>query len=220
MVGLAPLGPPYYYSYLPVSSYGYRRRSRQSPAASRQFAERMEVPARHFLPVDRHFRHPQAEALGQEEEFQVEEIACLLHRREQAAAGSGAEELEAALRVQRRDPQQPAGGQRKEPSRQCPIPGPPAPDGGVSQQPRADGHFGAQGDRRRQAGVLRDRRGAVGIGKQQLLPAAANIPVRTAEPLPWFSACRNRQSCGHWPAMPWMTVAVSSRLPSSTTITS
>ena len=41
----------------------------------RQFAQRMEVPARHLLPADRHFHHAQAEPLGQHEKLQVEQVA-------------------------------------------------------------------------------------------------------------------------------------------------
>ena len=51
-------------------------------------------------------------------------------------------------------------------------------------------------------------------------PRAASIPVRTAAPLPRFSACWQQWSCGHPGSKPCRTSASPSRLPSSTTRTS
>jgi hypothetical protein len=142
----------------------------------RQFPQRMEVPARHFVPVNGHFYHAQAKPLGQYQKFQVEQVAGFHEGLEETTAGRGAEHLESALRVQHRNPQQSAGHRGEGLAGQPPVPITRAADGRVRRQPRADGHIGTLGDRSRQTGMLLDRRGAVRIGKQQQLSPCRQYP--------------------------------------------
>ena len=63
------------------------------------------MPARHFLPVNRHFDHAQTEPLSQDENLQVEQVAGFLESREQLATGRGTKHFKSTLSVNRRDPQ-------------------------------------------------------------------------------------------------------------------
>ena len=156
-------------SVVALSNYVFFNRLRKPQQAGEhrgKLAKQAELPAGHFGPVDRQFDDPAAEALGQCEHFEVEEEPRLDGRGKDPLCGLAAEHLETALGVADREPQHPPRGGGKRPTGQPAEPRAPAAVLGVGKQTRAHGQIGPRADRRRQAGLLFDGRGPVGVGKQ------------------------------------------------------
>ena len=199
-----------------ISTFPQPPKSRDNP---RQFDQKPHVAAGNLMPANGNLNNFQMKLLRQQQELEIEEVSALRALPGRALRGRRAEHFEAALGVHHVNAQAAAAApaKRRPASPRCHCRERLTSALGKSREPTARSAPAAMAAMSREHSQWARSSESANSSK---LPRAAVMPIATAAPFPHcdhaarVAVAANAQRC-----LP-TTSAVSSRLPSSTTITS